>query len=305
MTLHFRYPYWAENGMEMLVNGKKIDINQSNGSYVTMNRIWGNGDKIQINLPFSFRLESMPDNKSKAAVLYGPLVMAGELGSENHKVSRGDFFVPVMISQDKNIADWMIPDETPLTFRTIDAAKPADITFYPFYKMHNKRYSIYWDFMTEGQYALLKNDYDTESEQLKIYAAKSIDYVQPGDTISEKEHNYEGEISYSGDASDLTYRYASRNGWFSYDLAVNSDSPLTLLCTYWGGDSGKRNFDILIDETILATQALNYNKPGRFIDVEYKIPEELLKDKNKITVKFVPKPENLAGGVFGVRLIKE
>lgn len=59
-----------------------------------------------------------------------------------------------------------------------------------------------------------------------------------------------------------------------------------------------------IDDEVIATQALNYNKPGRFFDVEYKIPGELVKDKSKITVKFLPKPGNLAGGVFGVRIIK-
>jgi DUF1680 family protein len=303
-TLNLRYPYWAEKGIEVKVNGEEIAINQSKGSYITIFRLWNNNDRIEVVLPFSTKLEPMPDNKSRAAILYGPLVLAGELGSKKEKITRGDFYVPVITANTGNIAEWIKPLGEPLTFVTANAAKPKDLKLYPFYKMHNKRYSVYWDFMTEDQYAVLKEDYKNEKRQLKFYEEHSVDFVQPGDTIAEKAHNYKGKISYPGDAGELSYRYASREGWFSYDLAVNSDESVSLLCTYWGGDSGKRMFDVLVDDAVIATQSLNYNKPGRFFDVKYKIPHELIKNKDKVTVRFIPKPENLAGGVFGVRILQ-
>ena len=36
----------------------------------------------------------------------------------------------------------------------------------------------------------------------------------------------------------------------------------------------------------------------------YAIPEELVRDKQIITIKFQAKPGNTAGGVFGCRLLK-
>ena len=52
------------------------------------------------------------------------------------------------------------------------------------------------------------------------------------------------------------------------------------------------------------TQSLNNNKPGEFFDVEYPIPADLLKGKEKITVKFQAHPDNTAGGVFEVATLK-
>jgi len=39
-------------------------------------------------MPFSLHLESMPDNSDRVAVMFGPLVLAGDLGEiENPKVN--------------------------------------------------------------------------------------------------------------------------------------------------------------------------------------------------------------------------
>lgn len=302
--LYLRYPYWAEKGIEVKVNGEVIPVNETKGSYISIARTWNNNDRVEVSLPFTLRLESMPDNKDRAAFLYGPLVLAGELGSEKEKVSRGDLYAPVITADKKDIAEWIKPADKPLNFVTTGAGKPKDFTLIPFYKMHNKRYSVYWDFVSENQYAELKDEYDKEKRQLKNYEERTIDFVQPGDTIVENAHNYKGKASNYGNAGELSYRYASDGGWISYEMAVQPDKPVTLLCTYWGGDAGKRKFDILVDDKVIATQSLSYDKPGKFFDVEYKIPGEMTVDKEKITVKFIPKPENLAGGVFGVRILK-
>ncbi len=77
--------------------------------------------------------------------------------------------------------------------------------------------------------------------------------------------------------------------------------PLVLMATYWGEERGQ-TFDILIDNQLLATQQLKNDKPGKFFDVEYPVPEALTKDKLSIRVRFVPQNHSTAGPVFGVRL---
>lgn len=97
---------------------------------------------------------------------------------------------------------------------------------------------------------------------------------------------------------------ATRDGWLSFDLKVLSDRPVSLVASYWGGETGPRKFDILVDGTKIGSQSLQNNKPGEFFDVTYAIPEELTRSKNKITIRFEAQPGNIAGGFYGLRTIR-
>lgn len=66
-----------------MVNGKKQPVSEKPGSYVTVERDWKSGDTVQVQLPMSLRMESMPDDPKTVALLYGPIVLAGELGKED------------------------------------------------------------------------------------------------------------------------------------------------------------------------------------------------------------------------------
>ena len=66
-TLYMRYPYWAEKGMVILINGKKIKVDQKPSSFVAIKRTWKSGDKIEARFPFTLRLEPMPDDEKAAS----------------------------------------------------------------------------------------------------------------------------------------------------------------------------------------------------------------------------------------------
>ncbi len=140
------------------------------------------------------------------------------------------------------------------------------------------------------------------SRRSKQLEARTVDYVSP-EAALEKLHNQQGEKSYSGSAFGRKWRDA-RGGWFSYDLKVRPDDPVSLLVTYWGGDVGNRNFDILVDGEKIATQKLNNLKPGKFVDVEYKVPAVLTRGKEKVTIRFQAHPGAMAGGYFGCRVVR-
>ena len=59
---------------------------------------------------------------------------------------------------------------------------------------------------------------------------------------------------------------------------------------------------ILVDGQRVATQKLEYDKPGEFFDVDYPVPEALTQGKDSIKVRVVPHTGNTAGPVFGMRL---
>jgi hypothetical protein len=76
------------------------------------------------------------------------------------------------------------------------------------------------------------------------------------------------------------------------------------VCSYWGSETGPRTFDILVDGVRIATQSLQNDKPGEFFEVRYGIPESVTRGKNKITIRFQGQSGNMAGGFYGVRIIR-
>jgi hypothetical protein len=88
----------------------------------------------------------MPDDTNRIAVMYGPLVLAGDLGPVSDTVIKNSDYVPVMITENRDPSTWIKPvNGKPNTFITINTGKPRDIELRPFYTIYNRRYSVYWD----------------------------------------------------------------------------------------------------------------------------------------------------------------
>ena len=76
-------------------------------------------------------------------------------------------------------------------------------------------------------------------------------------------------------------RATPRNGWFSYDLKVLPDKPMLLVCTYIGNEGRRRGFDILVDGEKDCHCRRSRSIPTELFDVEYKLPEQLTRGKQK------------------------
>jgi DUF1680 family protein len=150
LILGVRYPYWAKNGIEIQINGSPVIIKNRPGSFVPIERTWKTGDNVEIKIPFSLRLESMPDDSNRVAVMYGPLVMAGDLGPVADTVIKDTTYVPLMMIQKRDPSTWIKKVQgKPNTFMTMNAGNPRDVELRPFYSIYNRRYSVYWDLKTE------------------------------------------------------------------------------------------------------------------------------------------------------------
>ena len=82
-TVYLRYPSWSK-GVKVFVNGKKIAVKQKPGSYIAITRLWKDGDRITADYPMCLRVETTPDNPQKGALIYGPVVLAGEAGNRRN-----------------------------------------------------------------------------------------------------------------------------------------------------------------------------------------------------------------------------
>jgi DUF1680 family protein len=51
------------------------------GSYLTIRKTWQDGDTVNICLPMQLRQEALLGDDSVTAALYGPLVLAADLGT--------------------------------------------------------------------------------------------------------------------------------------------------------------------------------------------------------------------------------
>ena len=80
--LALRRPYWAGDGFSVKVNGQSLKDLSPADSYVKITRVWHQNDTVELNLPKVLRKEPLPDNPSRMALMWGPLVLAGDLGPE-------------------------------------------------------------------------------------------------------------------------------------------------------------------------------------------------------------------------------
>ena len=150
LTLQVRYPSWAKNGIEIKVNGSSKRVTSQPGSFIPIEKIWETDDKVEVNIPFSLRLEPMPDDSNRVAVMYGPLVLAGDLGPVSDTALKDAKYVPVMMTDKRDPSTWMKPvDGKPNTFITVNTGRPRDVELKPFYATYDRRYSIYWDLFNQ------------------------------------------------------------------------------------------------------------------------------------------------------------
>ena len=306
LVLRIRSPRWAGR-MKVRVNGHETAVSPERG-YVEMPGTWKTGDAVEIVLAMSPRLEAMPDNPGRVAVLFGPAVLAGDLGPADDPKSGDPDYVPVLVTGGKPPAEWLKPDAgKPLTFRTAGVGRPRDVALRPVWLTGSRRYAVYWDIFTPKQWEDRKTEYRAERERQARIVADTIDSVAPT-MQSERDHGMKGENTEAGTCGPhdavRSWRHAYE-GWFSYELKVPSDSRVELICTYWGSDVGNRTFDVLVEGNNVGTQTLDNNRPGRFFDVAYPVPEEITRGRTKVTVRFQAHPGNLAGGVFEARIVRK
>jgi hypothetical protein len=304
MTLKIRRPYWAVSAFEVAINGKTEAIPSQPGSYAVLRRTWQNGDTIDVRMPMTLRTEAFRDDPKKLAILCGPLVLCAEIESGRP--------VPAIVGGENAVVSHLRPvSGKPLTFvtspdvfRVTGSQAGRELTLVPLFRQYKKPYIVYWDVLSEAQWAARLAEIRADEARQKALEAQTVDHVRIGDAPSEQAHALAGEKTGAGPYAERHWRHAVDGGWFSYQMKVLDGRPMRLLCCYWGSDVGPREFDILIDGKKIATQKLNNNRPEQFYDEIYPIPAELTKGKAKITVRFQGHPGNMAGGVFDCRVLK-
>jgi DUF1680 family protein len=150
IAINLRVPYWAEGG-SLKINGAALPAFSSPSSYLTLERVWKTGDKIELSLPMNLRVDSMPDDQSVQAMMYGPLVLAGRFEAVSKEMLYGDYEpkpgdqlkVPEIVVDANKPTAWVEVDgKQPLTFRALGQSQSMNLV--PLYQIINERYAVYW-----------------------------------------------------------------------------------------------------------------------------------------------------------------
>ena len=171
LAVRLRVPGWMRSAPTVKLNGKALDASAAPGSYLVLNRSWRAGDTIEMELPMHLHAEAMPDDLTTQAFLYGPLVLAGDLGGEglteahiigpnlrvgapnveqngsplsavNRVPPVPDLEIPTFRAAGSDPSSWIKPGANPLAFRT--TGQKTDVTLVPLNSLYDKRYSVYW-----------------------------------------------------------------------------------------------------------------------------------------------------------------
>lgn len=156
-TLLMRHPSWCAKPVVRL-NGKVVKGIKSVGGYLAVNRTWRSGDRIEATFPMTLHAETAHGDAGRVALLYGPVVLAGEMGTEGMTEASSfsdpkkyndyytyDFHVPAALptalkidlrAPEKSVA----PTAEPLVFTT-----KSGVTVRPLYDITRQRYTVYWD----------------------------------------------------------------------------------------------------------------------------------------------------------------
>lgn len=326
ISIMLRYPSWVQAGaLKVFVNGKAFAFANQPSSYIAIKRNWKKGDVISITLPMENRIEHMPNVPNYIAIMHGPILLAAKTGFEDMKGLVADDSRWGHIASGKKLpldkAPIIIEDNLmminnrlkpiagkPLNFTasSLQMTNPIQVVFEPFYKIHDARYMMYWMALSNAGYREYIDSIAVLEKQQLAIQKRTVDFVAPGEQQPEADHFIQQQNSNTGNSMDAFWRDARGNGYFSYQLSTNNETDLSLLVKYWGAEWGNRKFDIFIDDEKLITEdnTGRWNK-SQFQEIEYKIPNEMIKGKKSIRIRFQGLPGNTAGAVYYLRLIRK
>lgn len=320
-TLKLRYPAWVKAGeLVVKVNGKVTEHAAQPGEYVAIQRKWKDHDRVEVSLPMHLEYEVLPDESHFVSFVYGPLVLAaatdrsqldGLIADDSRMghIANGPLYpleeTPVLVASDlEQDVKMKRRDEKQVKFE-LEGLWPEQyngIQLEPFYRIHDARYVLYWPYASAEELAVRQEKIRQEEAGRMLLEKQTIDQVAPGEQQPESDHFFKAAGSESGVHQNRHWRHA--RGWFSYQLRDPGKEAKKLRITYYGLDRD-RSFMIKVNGTTVAVVELKGDRGDVFFEEDYQLPSELIDEsKGVLEVKFEAQPNSLAGGVYGVRLMR-
>lgn len=237
-----------------------------------------------VDLPMKLHIRRAGDHSGNFSILYGPIVLAAQLGNDklppdivdnqliymNYRATK----VSAITADVLNLDSWIKEtDSTTLTFVTDSSAAKTGESYElkPFYATHHVRYTTYFN----------SEDPKLDARTAK-YSEITIDNVEPGRQQSEVEHKFKSENADAGYYTDVDRSYRSlegENSFVSYRMKFDGTSSNKIIVTVYGKDYG--SLKVNFDDKELETITFDGSKGAELVDFEIEVPKSLVKEKGK------------------------
>jgi uncharacterized protein len=157
LALRLRHPSWCREAV-VTINGRRRSVSRRPGSYMTIERQWRTGDVVEVHVPMHLHVEPLPGDANMVAALYGPIVLAGRMGTHglapgadlivNERLS-GTMLneptpVPAFAGRPSQFVRAFTRADRPLHFVVRGFEESRAVEFMPYYRIAHERYNLYW-----------------------------------------------------------------------------------------------------------------------------------------------------------------
>lgn len=315
-VLKVRIPEWTKaEDMELRVNGEAQRA-VSQGGYLVLDRKWKQGDRLTVSLPMHLRAVQMPDRSAYYSFLYGPIVLASDLGKERQDGlfaddSRGGHVaagpqlplqdMPAITGKPGDLLSCLHKSDGSQIAFTLSSVYPSrydNMRLVPFYRLHECRYMVYWPVISAEELDKRVAALAAEEQERARLEAVTVDVVACGEQQPESDHFIEMQNTVSGSDNDRHWRVANAGGWFAYSMSVGEKQPAAVRVTMKAKDN--ESAVVAVDGDRIGT--LKAGDGDGLTDIIVMLPEGFKAGKT-VNVKVEADGQQPTPRIYEVRLV--
>ncbi len=321
-SLFLRHPGWLDTQtLTLRINGQVQRLASKPCSYLGVNRVWNDGDQVDIELPMDLHLEPLRGSSEYFAMLCGPIVLVGELGTKDleteefyrkmdqvphHSISFSE--TPLLSGTSTQILESIRrKDNGRLAFSLNCPDQGTAISLSPLFRLGFQRYIIYWRMLpNETSRQRLRDALASLGAKRTEVRVRAMDTVIAGDATSETAHKFEDVSTKIGVEEEQPWRRATSGGWMSYQLAVQPSTDQQLWIEYHGAEFEPNRFTILVNGQRLSAEEdlKNFDLPVRYVK-PYRIPAKLIGSLDCVTIKLQATWPSATPRIFALSMVAQ
>jgi DUF1680 family protein len=253
-NIKVRKPEWTSSP-KVEVNGQIVNATIKDG-YINIERKWEEGDVIKVTLPMSLKKVPTPDGANHYSFMYGPIVLAANIGKDEQSGmyaddSRGGHIahgrkipateMPTLIAENYKLTKKEGVNGLKFALTGAMPEKYKEIELVPFNELYECRYMVYFPIVSAEEYATQQKLLAEQEAKRIALDNVTIDKVICGEQQPESDHFIDSKLSTTGDINGRHWR--ETKNYVTYTM--KSNGAKAILVTYI--PNKERNAKVLIN----------------------------------------------------------
>ena len=189
-TLLFRYPDWVSGDAVVRINGEPAQTEAHKGSYIRLLDSVKSGDVITLVFTRNLYIDYAKDEPHFGSVMYGPILLAGGLGTDDmpedrvidNRACRESLpakNIPMLVGPLTDLDSWIqCSSQHPLRFTVKNGGGQQGVGLVPYFQMHHQRHTVYWKLYSPDEFV-----YRTRSLTDEVKIGDETDAFKIGPTL--------------------------------------------------------------------------------------------------------------------------